>query len=169
MAEFVIDLTAPDPPNVDPPEIIDLLSDSSDDNLSILFNKFVPLLKNEANFKIDDDGAETSDDDSSIGVGRGIGDCYGEFWPLFDLKRSIAPLGYIDYQGNDDTLSCDSWYLDHCWWLNTPKTAVAPLSWLPPAFRSCAIENYGAPENPRSINQLKKGSSGAILEVQKSS
>ena len=141
MAQSVIDLTAPDPPVV-----IDLLSDSSvdsldDEELSILFNKFEPLPKDDANLRLSDDGAETSDDDSSIGIGNS----YGDFWPLFDLKRSIAPLGYIDYKGSDDTLSCDSWYLDRCWWLDTPKTSVAPLSWLPPAHRSCATENYGAP------------------------
>ena len=174
MADAVIDLITPEKVNRRVSETIDLLSQSSDEDLTALFDKLVPLPPNDVVVIDSSDGAEESSDDSSIGIGRGIGDCYGEFWPLFDLKRSIAPFGYIDYrdEGNDDALSCDSWYLDRCWWLETPKTSVAPSSWQAPAFRSCTKEKTGASALPREIlvgchGAACFGVSGVLKQVQK--
>lgn len=117
----VIDLTQPDPRDFKPPETISLLSSSSsEDELSILLDPLAPVLKESSS-------ESEFDDDSSIGIGNS----YGEFYPLYDLKKSIARFGYIDYLSTEpdckpthDDLSCDSWYIDHCWWLKEPFASL---------------------------------------------
>ena len=120
MANFV-DLTEPEVVRLTFRQVIDLCSDSSIDSsdveeLQLLSNRLVPVDFGKA-ISHDVDNCDTSstdpDDDSSLGIGRGFGDAYGEFWPLHELKISIAPHGYLDFNGIESkSLSADSWYLE---------------------------------------------------------
>ena len=141
MLPSFVDLTEPETIDLTAPDTIEILSSDSEEELEALFNPLAPLPQQNATESLvcASDNSDTSDDSS-----LGMGNAYGDFSPLFDMKKSIAPLGYIDYMStvtDVDSLSCDSWFVDHCWWLETPQTSVAPLSWLPPAFRE---SNFGA-------------------------
>ena len=97
--------------------------DSSDDEeLTILCNPMAPLPTlsgiSQATLEIDTSGTEDFDDDSSLGMGN----AYGEFAPLYDLKISIAPHGYIDYYGDGESLSHDEWVQERSY------RSVRPLS-----------------------------------------
>ena len=124
--DTVIDLTTP--------ETVDLCStDSSEDDLETILPRFEQRLVSKLRpIVIDVDDDTSSSAESSLGVGNS----YGDFAPLFDFKKSVAPCGYIEFDGNEDNLSVDTWHNDRQWWLDKPKTAVAPLSWLPPTDRS---------------------------------
>ena len=119
----VVDLTQP--------EIIDLLSISShssseDEDLELLLDKNVPLSRylDRKTVVIDGDDFSTTYDDSSLGAGN----CYREFSPLFDMKKSIAPCGYIDYDGVDSiSLSEDSFVVERSW--STRFPTVNGRSW----------------------------------------
>ena len=174
MAESVIDLITPEKVIPSVPETIELLSVSSGEDLTALFDKTVPLPTNEVVIIDSNDGAEESSADDSDDSSLGMGNSYGFFSPLYDMKKSIARHGYIDYrcEGSNDSLSCDSWYVDHCWWLEIPKTSVTPFSWIPPASGSCTKEKVGALALPRAIvvglnTKTCSGYSGAIQQVQK--
>ena len=132
-----IDLTEDDIAVVSSTQPIDLCSSSSsssdDEDLAILCDPFASFSSTKVRQSEENSSMEFtySDDDSSIGIGNS----YGDFYPLYELKKSIAPFGYEDFHGNDDCLSQDSWYLDRCWWLDVPKTAVWPLSSIFPSGR----------------------------------
>ena len=112
-----VDLTGPDPVVLTASETIDLCSSSSEeDDLVLICNPFIPatlpLSSNkdvENNDTESDESSTEFDDDSSLGMGN----AYGEFSPLYDMKVSIARYGYLEFDGFESkSLSADSWYLE---------------------------------------------------------
>ena len=116
MANFV-DLTGSASDNSTGGCLVDLYDDSSDEEeLKKLFDPSYPSIKAPVIVDIVDlthgsvsSTEYSSDDDSSLGMGN----AYGEFSPLFDMKISIAKYGYLDFNGIDSkSLAEDSWYLE---------------------------------------------------------
>ena len=104
-----VNLTGPDLVDLTSDEVVDLCSSSSEEeDLDLVCNPLIPVTS-PLPFTSEVEKRDTGSDDSSLGMGN----AYGEFSPLYDMKVSIARYGYLEFDGFESkSLSADSWYIE---------------------------------------------------------